>query len=569
MSTSVRSTALINTNLAVVVLLLLLGSVFVVDAVIPPDAYTSIVSNDYNVPYYALQELPIPTGMISSSTRYGCGVSIAGNKDMIGVVGLDTSKMRQFAAFFRRNPSTGKYITPKSVFYGDAINTDDQYYTPFIDTTGSSYSFGTSCPVCLSEDASYFAFGGWMTTGAQFQSSNTSVITLRRNSAGEYVFNSKLYSSVSNVMPNVRLFAFDMVCSSQMDYIKISERSIDSNDGISVLTTFNVTSTSGPHKFNINIGNNNNNDFKAPQRTYGIANSIIYPSGIAADSAFMKMSMSGDNQYYLIKQDGYNIDMRYTVNDSIAEFINLANVTDSRELTTIALNYDGSILTFASRGTVFDGEMYIQNVVKKVFVINSTLSVTKFDTNDALYLIDPSAPNQYITWGVGASLSYAPNKDMDILVAGMPGYPVKPTLSLSLLQTGGLSVWKRCQSISILTNSYIPGSYKWLPGQNFFTQFSPGIPTADGLGASFTSHNVYSSDGSVLVASSPMTTDDYTSSYGSGRVFVFIETVPTCSGLLEVPGMPGINIWMLVTLICICLGLLLMLCICFSSIKIK
>jgi hypothetical protein len=221
--------------------------------------------------------------------------------------------------------------------------------------------------------------------------------------------------------------------------------------------------------------------------------------------------MSGDNTMYAISQANVTVELRKVLDDSLVQSIGLGNVTQGFPLVTLALDYQTQRLVVSAQGNVFPGEKYL-------YAIYYSTSAGRFDTSNSVALLDPS-DGSYLTRGAGTQLSFVPNAALNTLLVGLPSYPITPTLSLNELQSGALSTFIPCV-ISVLVKDSVVTFTKWFPGYGYFLPFFSGLSLNDGLGSSYTSHSVWSSDGTVLVGSAPFG--------ATGRVILYTNVMPAC-----------------------------------------
>jgi hypothetical protein len=440
------------------------------------------ITTSYPTPYYALQDLPLPPSLILTATRFGCGVAVSADGSTVVALGMDTASMRQFALIYTGSAEDGYWLR-HSPFFGDTILMD----SGFLQATNNSYGYGTSCPVCISSDGSMFAMGGWMTSVTTAQTSDSSIIIAKRStSSNSYQYLTRLYSGVGSSL--TRRFANDMICTQDMSYIKVAEpATVDISSAVETRFVRNST-TSTP--------------------TWDVSGFVLFAPNTNQQRT-LRMAMSGDEVFYVVKQVDSTVELYLVEDDSLVQTIDLVNITLSADILGLALDYHARILTFAVQGSVFPGETYLYAIER------SAAAGDNFDPATVIALVDPSN-SSYSSWGTGVSMAFMPNEAINALMVGMPGFPIKPTTSLYYPQTGAVSTWIPCTTITNYT--------RWTPGQVFVKPFATGIALADGFGCSTTSHSAWSASGNVLAVSAPM--GSY--SPATGRVLLFVDAFPLC-----------------------------------------
>jgi len=325
--------------------------------------------------------------------------------------------------------------------------------------------------------------GGWFTSSSSLTPNNndTVIIAERITYGNEYRFLTRL--------PGVQ--ATDMICTLNMSKIIASQQAFNSTE-TALFSSFQFVEKT-----------------KTTPAQWILNNTFVYPTFWPDRN--LHLAMSADNTRYAISQANITVELRKVADDTLVQSIGLANVTQGFPLETLALDYTAQRLIISAQGDVFPGERYL-------YAIEYSPITAQFDTSAAVTLVDPSDPS-YLTRGAGSLLSFVPNSTLNTLVIGLPSYPITPTLSLNELQSGALSTFIPCV-ISVLVKDTVVTFTKWYPGYSYFLPFFSGLSLNDGLGSSYTSHNVWSADGTVLIGSAPFGT--------TGRVMLYTNVMPAC-----------------------------------------
>lgn len=445
-----------------------------------------VVTTIYQQAPYALQELPVPPALYPHTTRFGCGTAITPDGSTIAVLGIDLQSLRQFAQVYARRAPDRPFRPSRATFFGDVVDPS------FLPSPNSTYSLSTSCPICLSSNGQWLVMGGWMTSVANWTPRNHSLIIAQLNLAQtSYQFYSRLYQS-SSWNSTQRNFASDMVCASDLSTIIVSEAPANpqTTNTSAVITLFKSTTSA-----NVPV-------------TWNAAVSTLYTT--APVPPLLRLGLSGNELYYAHTLNNFTIAVKSVSNSTFLQVVDVTNVTAGMPVIAVALNFTGQKLIFTTQGPTFPGERY-------VWAIDYSLQTNSWNLSSAIVLTDRQNTS-FGSWGAGSQLSLAPSASSNVLAIGLPNFPIKPTLTLNDLQSGALSIWLAC---SIDATASVPSYTSWLPAYSYAKPYASGLPLADGLGSSFTSHNVLSSDGQVLVGAAPL-------GLLTGRVFLFTGLAPVC-----------------------------------------
>lgn len=453
---------------------------------------------------YALTELPIPPSLFPNVARFGCGVSITPDGGTIVALGADKVSGRQFAQLYiqQTNAPLGSFIAQPLPFFGDLVT------NAFLNFSGSSYSPGASCPICLSSDRTWLLMGGWLTTTASWSGGNSSLVVAKLDTTQmQYQFHSRIFTGVS-INASRRLFASDLICSADLGTIIIAEQGLTINDtGVLTIVKKQTTQSNGA------------------DASWVVNSTLSYISSSSSTPYLppLNLGMAGDGSKFAVTSRNFSVEVRSTTDGSLMQSLYLNDVVDGMPIINVALDYNSSLLLVTAQGPTFIGERY-------VYSIEYSPALAVYNLSSAILVTDPDMA--FNMFGAGSQLAFVPVPRSDpasALSIGLPNFPINPTDSLNEPQSGALSVWKTCQ---IAATSTTAEYLSWLRAYSYAKPFAPGLVLADGLGASYASHNIWSADGKILVGSAPV-------GISTGRVFLFTGLVPVCGPAPQSPPPPA------------------------------
>lgn len=309
-------------------------------------------------------------------------------------------------------------------------------------------------PLCISDDEIWFA------AGVMKVNNSLGDVAIFHNQGGEYALFQYLFSPAP-LIPYGGL-AQDMICTSNLGKIKVTQYGVGTNTSVDVEITYT-----------------------RQDATWRLSNYTLYPDITNASWPWLPIALSGDDQTYASRINSTSIQVKTMGTETVIQTIDVATLYNFSLVTRIAFDYSASLLAFS--------DMFYPNAsspMGRVVVLNYNDTSNLYDTANPTFL-DPSMLGLE-GYAFGSALSFAQNKvPNDTTVAVLVVGAAQANYSI-----GAAGIFTLCQVNATFTQWIAnPGLLQPPPGQRSGSIDSPTTL----FGAAMTSSRLILPDFSRIV----------------------------------------------------------------------